>query len=146
YEGAIEPKAVTPLVKAMIDFGCYECALADTIGAGGVGTTIDLLTDITKSIPASQLAVHFHDTYGQAISNLSIALQFGIRSIDSAIGGLGGCPYAKGATGNVATEDVIYMCRSLGIQTGVSLESVIELGDWLSQQLGGRTHVSRVGK
>ena len=109
YQGDISPKAVTQVSKALLDMGCYEISLGDTIGAGTPRATSLLLEDVLKDIPAQKLAAHFHDTYGQALVNLYKALEYGIATIDSAVAGLGGCPYAKGASGNVATEDVIYM-------------------------------------
>ncbi|TAL27586.1 MAG: hydroxymethylglutaryl-CoA lyase [Alphaproteobacteria bacterium] len=145
YEGEIKPEAVVKVAKALHDAGCYEISLGDTIGTGTPEKTRKLLQAVMKEIPASALAVHFHDTYGQALANILVALEEGIAVIDSAAGGLGGCPYAKGATGNVATEDVLYMLHGMGIDTGVSLEKVAEAGRFIADALQ-RPLVSKVGQ
>eukprot|EP01035_Chromulina_nebulosa_P018604 gene18604-24333_t len=113
YEGKIDPQVVKRVTKRLLDLGCYEVSLGDTIGIGTPGSTSALLDELTSDIPSDKLAVHFHDTYGQALANILIALQYGINVIDSSISGLGGCPYASGASGNVATEDVVYMLQGL---------------------------------
>lgn len=145
YEGEIKPEAVVKVAKALYDMGCYEISLGDTIGTGTPEKTRTLLQAVKKEIPVAALAVHFHDTYGQALANILVALEEGIAVIDSAAGGLGGCPYAKGATGNVATEDVLYMLHGMGIETGVSLEKVAEAGRFIADALQ-RPLVSKVGQ
>ena len=125
YEGAISPDAVLAVSQTLLDKGCYEISLGDTIGTGTPGQTAQLLSTLLKTIPASKLAVHFHDTYGQALANILVALQHGISVIDSAAGGLGGCPYAAGASGNVATEDVVYMLNGMGIDCGVDINALV---------------------
>ena len=145
YEGEIKPEAVVKVAKALHDGGCYEISLGDTIGTGTPEKTRQLLQAVKKEIPASALAVHFHDTYGQALANILVALEEGIAVVDSAAGGLGGCPYAKGATGNVATEDVLYMLHGMGIDTGVNLEKVAEAGRYIADALQ-RPLVSKVGQ
>lgn len=135
YEGEISPNAVTDLALKLIHLGCYEVSLGDTIGIGTPGKTQILLKNVIDKIPQEKLAVHFHDTYGQALANIYIALECGIHVIDSAIAGLGGCPYAEGASGNVATEDVLYMLNGLGIETGVDLEKLIDIGRFITHYL-----------
>jgi len=125
--------------------GCYEISLGDTIGTGTPLKTRAMLQAVMAEIPAVHLAAHFHDTYGQALANLLVALGEGIAVIDSATGGLGGCPYAKGASGNVATEDVLYMLEGMGIRTGVSLEKTAEAAIFISEALG-RPLISKVGQ
>ena len=109
--------------------GCYEISLGDTIGVGTPGSTKLLLDMVLKKFPASVIAVHFHDTYGQAIANIFTALQMGVSVVDSSVAGLGGCPYARGASGNVATEDVVYLCQGLGISTNVGMDALLEAGE-----------------
>jgi hydroxymethylglutaryl-CoA lyase len=135
YDGMTSPEKVLEVSQRLLDMGCYEISLGDTIGIGNVGTTKKLLDILVKKVPVNQLAVHFHDTYGQALSNIYAALEYGINVIDSSVSGLGGCPYAKGASGNVATEDVIYMLHGLGIDTGIQLEKIIEAGMYIDQIL-----------
>lgn len=151
YEGAITAEnakahfsKVKQVTKQLLDMGCYEVSLGDTIGTGTPVFTEQLLQTLLEDIPSHQLAVHFHDTYGQALSNIFVALQNGITTIDSSIAGLGGCPYAKGASGNVATEDVLYMLKGMNIETGIEFDSLIDIGNWISQKLG-RTNGSKVG-
>jgi isopropylmalate/homocitrate/citramalate synthase len=127
YEGEVAPKKVREVTKSLIDMGCYEVSLGDTIGIGTTKSIDEMLKAVLKAVPKEHLAVHFHDTYGQALANILIALQAGISTVDSAIGGLGGCPYAPGAGGNVATEDVAYMLQGMGIETGVSLPKLVEI-------------------
>ncbi|MBU6474687.1 MAG: hydroxymethylglutaryl-CoA lyase [Alphaproteobacteria bacterium] len=136
YEGEIAPAAVAKVARALYDMGCYEISLGDTIGAGTPLKTRAMLQAVKKSIPASALAVHFHDTYGQALANLLVALEEGIAVMDSAASGLGGCPYAKGASGNVATEDVLYMLDGMGIETGVDIAKVAAAGRFIAETLG----------
>jgi len=136
FEGAIAPGVVAPLVEKLLDLGCHEISLGDTIGVGTPKTVRVLLDAICKKIPVEKLAVHFHDTYGQALVNIYVALEHGIRVIDSSVAGLGGCPYAPGASGNVATEDVLYLLQGLGIETGVDLKKLVEAGRFVCEQLG----------
>ncbi|RKP13545.1 hypothetical protein BJ684DRAFT_9903, partial [Piptocephalis cylindrospora] len=150
YEGPVDPKVVKRLVEKLYTLGCFEISLGDTIGTGTPGGMIRLLRTLQEgqspsTVPLSALAVHCHDTYGQALANIYTALQYGVRVVDSAVGGLGGCPYAKGATGNVATEDVIYMCQDMGLDTGVDLPRLVETGQWISQALG-KPYGSRAGR
>ncbi|KND01186.1 uncharacterized protein SPPG_04276 [Spizellomyces punctatus DAOM BR117] len=145
YEGDISPKMVATVAKKLYDMGCYEISLGDTIGVGTPLKMAKMLEAVKDVIPVECLAVHCHDTYGQAVANITMALQHGIHVVDSSVAGLGGCPYAKGATGNVATEDVLYLLEGLGIKTGVSLPEVIKVGNWISQKLG-RENASRVAK
>jgi hydroxymethylglutaryl-CoA lyase len=145
YEGSIEPDAVNTVTGALLNMGCYEVSLGDTIGTGNAGSMQRLLNSLLANYSADSLAVHCHDTYGQALSNILVALQLGISTIDSSIAGLGGCPYAKGASGNVATEDVVYMLDGLGIHTGLDLEALISAGNKISTALG-RESGSRVSK
>ena len=136
YEGDIAPQKVRDVSLQLLDAGCYEVSLGDTIGKGTVGSTETLLRTLTQEISIDELAVHFHDTYGQALANVHVALQHGIAGIDSSVSGLGGCPYAKGASGNVATEDVVYMLNGMGIEHGIDLAGLIEAGNYISKHLG----------
>ncbi len=136
YEGAIELRAVTRVAEALAQMGCYEISLGDTIGVGTPYRARDMVRSVAQSIPARQLAVHFHDTWGQALANILATLETGIATIDSSVAGLGGCPYAKGASGNVATEDVVYMLNGLGIETGINLEKLAEAGHAILRVLG----------
>lgn len=145
YEGEIEPAAVARVAKALYDMGCYEISLGDTIGTGTPAKMRALLQTVSKEVPVSALAVHCHDTYGQALVNILVALEEGVTVIDSAAGGLGGCPYAKGASGNVATEDVLYMLDGMGITTGVDIEKVAEAGRFITEAVN-RPLVSKVGQ
>lgn len=145
YEGAIEPEQVARLVSSLLEMGCYEISLGDTIGVGNPGSISRLLDVVMREVDAAQLAVHFHDTYGQALANTLIAIQRGIAVIDSSVAGLGGCPYAKGATGNVATEDLVYMLHGLGIETGINLDKLLEAGNYISHCLA-RKNQSRVSQ
>tara|TARA_B100000029_G_C17275619_1_gene851525 strand:- start:82 stop:819 length:738 start_codon:yes stop_codon:yes gene_type:complete len=135
YEGAISPEKVRDVSQSLLDMGCYEISLGDTIGIGTPGEVATLLELLTQTIRASQLAVHCHDTYGQALANIYVALEHGIRIIDSSVAGLGGCPYADGATGNVASEDVVYMLHGLGYETGIDLNQLIDAGNFISEAL-----------
>ncbi len=145
YEGDIPRAAVLRVARALIDMGCYEISLGDTIGVGTPVQAHLLILALRSEIGVERLAVHFHDTYGQALANILACLQAGVTVIDSAVGGLGGCPYAKGATGNVATEDVVYMLDGMGIDTGVDLGRVCAIGADISATLG-RPNASRVGR
>jgi isopropylmalate/homocitrate/citramalate synthase len=144
YEGEIEPARVAEVSKALHEMGCYEISLGDTIGVGTPLKAKRLIEAVAKEIPIDQLAAHFHDTYGQALANLYAVLEEGIGVIDSAVAGLGGCPYAKGAIGNVATEDVIYLLNGLGIDSGVNLDKLAETGVWITQTIG-KPNRSKVG-
>lgn len=135
YEGPIKPAAVVKVSEALLDLGCYEISLGDTIGVGTPGTFKKLLDEITKAIPVKQLAVHCHDTYGQALPNILTSLEYGINVVDASVSGLGGCPYARGASGNAATEDVVYMLHGMGLETGVDLEKLINAGRFICDHL-----------
>src|SRR3954453_22959273 len=145
YEGPIAPDAVAAVARDLFEMGCYEVSLGDTIGAGTPGQTKAMLEAVAKSVPVDKLAGHYHDTYGQALANVYASLQMGVAVFDSSVAGLGGCPYAKGATGNVGTEDVAYMLNGLGIETGVDLDKVIDAGEFISVALGRRSN-SRVAR
>ncbi|GMP86406.1 hypothetical protein CsSME_00039193 [Camellia sinensis var. sinensis] len=135
-EGAIAPSKVAYVAKELFDMGCFEISLGDTIGVGTPGTVIPMLEAVIDVVPLEKLAVHFHDTYGQALSNILASLQMGISIVDSSVSGLGGCPYAKGASGNVATEDVVYMLNGLRVETNVDLRKVMLAGDFICKHLG----------
>jgi hydroxymethylglutaryl-CoA lyase len=135
YEGEILPSSVAQMAEQLWKLGCYEISLGDTIGVGTPFRTKILLQQVMTKIPREAIAVHFHDTYGQALTNIYVALEMGINTIDSSVAGLGGCPYAKGASGNVATEDVLYMLNGLGIHTGIDLKKVITAGRFITQYL-----------
>ncbi|KAJ1339243.1 hypothetical protein BSLG_006381 [Batrachochytrium salamandrivorans] len=144
YEGDISPKAVADLAKRMFDMGCYEISLGDTIGIATPRKITTVIDAVSQVVPIDKLAMHCHDTYGQGVANILASIERGIRVIDSSVSGLGGCPYAKGATGNVATEDVVYMLHGLGLQTGVDLESLAKTGHFISKQLN-RPNGSKAG-
>ncbi|KAH7542165.1 hypothetical protein FEM48_Zijuj02G0044300 [Ziziphus jujuba var. spinosa] len=135
-EGEIPPSKVAYVAKALYDMGCFEISLGDTIGVATPGTVVPMLEAVMAVIPVEKLAVHFHDTYGQSLPNILVSLQMGISVVDSSISGLGGCPYAKGASGNVSTEDVVYMLNGLGVKTNVDLVKLMKAGDFISKQLG----------
>jgi hydroxymethylglutaryl-CoA lyase len=143
YDGEIKPKAVVDVAKILWDLGCYEVSLGDTIGVGTPTKARELLRAVAGHVPLAHLAMHFHDTYGQALANLYAGIEEGCRVIDSAAGGLGGCPYAPGATGNVATEDVVYMLEGMGIATGVDRTKLLQATNEISGLIG-RPPVSRV--
>lgn len=145
YEGDIAPEQVAAVARELLAMGCYEVSLGDTIGTGTAGKTRQLFEVVGRDIPRDKLAGHFHDTYGQALANIYASLLEGIAVFDSSVAGLGGCPYAKGATGNVATEDVLYLLNGLGIQTGIDLDKLIDAGQRICQVLG-RDNGSRVAK
>jgi len=144
YEGAIAPLQVAHVAARLYELGCYEVSLGDTIGVGTPGSVLPMLEAVAARVPVGALAGHFHDTYGMAAANVHASYDFGIRAFDSSVAGLGGCPYAKGATGNVATEDVVYLLHGLGASTGVDLDMLVDCGAWISAQLG-RDNGSRVG-
>ncbi|XP_029427841.1 hydroxymethylglutaryl-CoA lyase, mitochondrial isoform X2 [Rhinatrema bivittatum] len=139
YEGRIAPAKVAEVAKKMYSLGCYEISLGDTLGIGTPGGMKEMLSAVMKEMPVGALAVHCHDTYGQALANILIALQMGVSVVDSSVAGLGGCPYAEGASGNVATEDVVYMLHGLGIHTGVDLKKVIEAGSFICKALNRKS-------
>ncbi|MGC1331187.1 hydroxymethylglutaryl-CoA lyase, partial [Pseudomonas sp.] len=138
YEGAVAAAQVAAVAHELHAMGCREVSLGDTIGTGTAGATRTLFDTVAARVPRNQLAGHFHDTYGQALANVYAALLEGITVFDSSVAGLGGCPYAKGASGNVASEDLLYLLQGLGIETGVNLEALIGVGQHISQQLGRR--------
>jgi hydroxymethylglutaryl-CoA lyase len=139
YQGEVPISDVVRVAERMHALGCYEISLGDTIGIGTPGKAREMLRAVAQSIPITALAVHFHDTRGQALANILACLEEGVAVIDSAVSGTGGCPYARGATGNVASEDVVYMLEGMGIGTGIALDRLIDTGLWLSQQLGRET-------
>uniref|UniRef100_A0A8L2Q6E3 Hydroxymethylglutaryl-CoA lyase, mitochondrial n=1 Tax=Rattus norvegicus TaxID=10116 RepID=A0A8L2Q6E3_RAT len=139
YEGKVSPAKVAEVAKKLYSMGCYEISLGDTIGVGTPGLMKDMLTAVLHEVPVAALAVHCHDTYGQALANTLVALQMGVSVVDSSVAGLGGCPYAKGASGNLATEDLVYMLTGLGIHTGVNLQKLLEAGDFICQALNRKT-------
>jgi hydroxymethylglutaryl-CoA lyase len=131
YEGEIKPDKVAEVAGALHDMGCYEVSLGDTIGTGTPGKTKAMIEACAKRVPLERLAGHYHDTYGQALANIYASLEMGVATFDASVAGLGGCPYAAGASGNVATEDVIYMLNGLGVRTGVDLDRLVDIGEWI---------------
>jgi len=136
YEGEIVPAKVAKVARALHDMGCYEISLGDTIGVGTPGKTKAMIEACATEVPIERLAGHYHDTYGQALANIYASLEMGVATFDSSVAGLGGCPYAKGASGNVATEDVVYMLHGLGIETGIDLDKVVDIGRWICGVIG----------
>ena len=132
YEGDIAPQKVAEVAGALFDMGCYEISLGDTIGVGTPARTQAMIEACAKRVPVGRLAGHYHDTYGQALANIYASLEMGVATFDSSVAGLGGCPYAAGASGNVATEDVVYMLHGLGMDTGVDLDQLVDIGQWIS--------------
>ena len=145
YQGEVPLTDVVRVARALFEMGCYEVSLGDTIGVGTPGKARAMLLAVSSEVPVNALAVHFHDTYGQALANVLACLEEGVAVVDSAVSGTGGCPYAKGASGNVATEDVVYMLHGLGIETGIDLAKLADTGRWLASKLGRETG-SKVGK
>ena len=145
YQGEVPVADVVRVAKRLHDLGCYEISLGDTIGIGTPAKAKSMVAAVAEHVPMSALAVHFHDTRGQALANILACLELGVAVIDSSVSGAGGCPYARGATGNVASEDVVYMLRGMGVETGVDLDKLVETGRWLSGQLM-RDNGSKVGK
>ena len=145
YQGAVPITDVVRVARSLHDMGCYEISLGDTIGIGTPAKARAMLRAVASEIPMAALAIHFHDTYGQALANVLACLEEGVAVVDSAVSGAGGCPYAKGASGNVASEDVVYMLHGLGIRTGIDLEALAGVGSWLAALLG-RENGSKVGK
>jgi hydroxymethylglutaryl-CoA lyase len=131
YEGEVKPERVAEVAGALFDMGCYEVSLGDTIGVGTPGKTKAMIEACARRVPLARLAGHYHDTYGQALANIYASLELGVCTFDASVAGLGGCPYAAGASGNVATEDVVYMLHGLGIRTGVDLDRLVEIGEWI---------------
>jgi hydroxymethylglutaryl-CoA lyase len=144
YEGPVRPEAVAQISHQLQQMGCYEISLGDTIGTATPARMLDMLEAVQNYVPASQLAGHCHDTYGQALANVMVMLQAGVSSFDSSVAGLGGCPYAQGASGNLATEDLVYLLHGLKIETGVSLDQLVKVGHDISQLLG-RPNASKAG-
>ena len=145
YEGEVDPAAVAHVARELFNMGCYEISLGDTIGTGTPGKTRQLIEVVSRDVPRDKLAGHFHDTYGQALANIYASLLEGLCVFDSSVAGLGGCPYAKGASGNVASEDVLYMLDGLGINTGIDLTALVAAGQRISDVLG-RPNASRVAR
>jgi hydroxymethylglutaryl-CoA lyase len=145
YDGAIAPDKVAEVAGRLYELGSYEVSLGDTIGVGTPASVLRMLEAVAKKIPIAQLAGHYHDTYGMAVANVYASYRFGLRVYDSSVAGLGGCPYAKGATGNVATEDIVYLLHGLGAETDVDLDALVDCGAWISAELG-RDNGSRVAR
>ncbi|XP_018326993.1 hydroxymethylglutaryl-CoA lyase, mitochondrial [Agrilus planipennis] len=139
YDGQISPKSVAKVTEQLLSFGCYEISLGDTIGVGTINSMNNMLKEVLNVTSPKKLAVHCHDTYGQGLVNIIVGLEKGINVVDSAVSGLGGCPFAKGATGNVATEDVVYMLHGMGLKTGINLEELVECGNFISNIIGRPT-------
>jgi hydroxymethylglutaryl-CoA lyase len=146
YQGAVAPLAVADVAWQLFEMGCHEISLGDTIGVGTPAATKAMIEAVARRVPLKKLAGHFHDTYGMAIANIYASLEMGVAVFDSSVGGLGGCPYAVGASGNVATEDVVWLMRGLGVASGVNLAALAETGEWICRQLGheSRSKVARV--
>ena len=145
YEGEIAPAAVARVARRLHDMGCYEISLGDTVGYGTPLKAQAMIEAVAGDVPIERLAAHFHDTYGQALANLYAVLELGVAVIDSSVGGLGGCPYARGAKGNVATEDVLYMLRGMNLETGVDLDAMVDIAWFISRELGRKPN-SRVAQ
>ncbi|HEX4986936.1 MAG TPA: hydroxymethylglutaryl-CoA lyase [Burkholderiales bacterium] len=145
YEGAVKPEVVADIARQLRDMGCYEVSLGDTIGTGTPAAAQRLIEATARYVPVTMLAGHFHDTYGQALANILAVMEQGVAVFDSSVAGLGGCPYAKGATGNVATEDVLYMLNGLGIATGVDMDRLLDAAEFICHHLG-RPTFSRAGR
>jgi hydroxymethylglutaryl-CoA lyase len=145
YEGAVDPAKVAEVAASLMAMGCYEVSLGDTIGVGNPRAARIMLRRVAEEVPMGRIALHFHDTYGQALANILACIELGARVFDVAVAGLGGCPYAKGASGNVATEDVLYMLNGMGLSTGVDLEALAAIGNWISGELN-RPNGSKVGR
>jgi hydroxymethylglutaryl-CoA lyase len=139
YQGAVAPLAVADVAWQLFEMGCQEISLGDTIGTGTPEATKEMIDVVARRVPLKKLAGHFHDTYGMAIANIYAALETGVAVFDASVAGLGGCPYALGASGNVATEDVVWLMRGLGIETGIDLVALVGTGEWISHRLGRET-------
>lgn len=145
YQGEVSIDSVLDVTKRMQDLGCDEIDIADTIGVGTAAHVYEVMRRVTDIVPKEKIAGHFHDTYGQALANILASMQTGVSIYHSSVAGLGGCPYAKGATGNVATEDVLYMLHGMGIETGMDLDKTVQIGQWISDEIG-RRNASSVGR
>jgi hydroxymethylglutaryl-CoA lyase len=145
YEGEIAPLKVAEVAQALVEMGCYEISLGDTIGTGTPGKTRAMIEAVARRVPVAMLAGHYHDTYGQALANIYASLESGVATFDASVAGLGGCPYAKGASGNVATEDVVYMLDGLGIETGIDLGKLVDTGQWICGLIG-KEPASKAGR
>ena len=145
YEGTIAPEQAASVAKTLFDMGCYEISLGDTIGVGNPASIARMIEACARVVPIARLAGHYHDTYGMAVANVYASLQMGVAVFDASVGGLGGCPYAAGASGNVATEDVVWLLNGLGIDTGIDLDALVDTAAWISAQLG-REPASRVAR
>jgi hydroxymethylglutaryl-CoA lyase len=145
YEGEVAPERVADVAASLYEMGCYEISLGDTIGVGTPARTKAMIEACAARVPRDRLAGHYHDTYGQALANIYASLEAGISTFDSSVAGLGGCPYAAGASGNVATEDVVYMLNGLGLKTGVDLDRLVDIGQWICSVLG-KTPASKAGR
>ena len=145
YEGVVAPEKVAEVAKTLFDMGCYEISLGDTIGVGNPASVQRMIEACARRIPIGKLAGHYHDTYGMAIANIHASLQSGMAVFDASVAGLGGCPYAKGASGNVATEDVVYLLDGLGIETGIDLAKLAAIGDWISSAIN-RPNGAKAGR
>ncbi|MCK4508627.1 MAG: hydroxymethylglutaryl-CoA lyase [Desulfuromonadales bacterium] len=136
YEGDVDQEQVARVARQLLDLGCYEISLGDTVGVGTPGRAQAMIDTVAAQVPVDRLAIHFHDTYGQALANVMACVEKGVSVVDSSVAGLGGCPYASGASGNLATEDLLYMLNGLGITTGVDIDALIEAGEFISSALG----------
>ncbi len=145
YQGAVAPAEVAQVAGALADMGCFEVSLGDTIGVGTPDAARRMLEAVAARVPVTRLAGHYHDTWGMAVANVAASLEFGVAVFDAAVGGLGGCPYAPGAAGNVATEDVVYLLHGMGIATGIDLEALVAAAAWISAELG-RPPASKVAR
>ena len=145
YEGAVAPQKVAEVAATLLEMGCYEVSLGDTIGVGNPASVSRMLEAVSKRVPVARVAGHYHDTYGMAAANVFASLQMGVAAFDAAVGGLGGCPYAAGASGNLATEDLVWMLDGLGMATGVELDALVDVAAWISAELG-RDPASRVAR
>ena len=143
YEGAVAPTKVAEVSQRLADIGCYEVSLGDTIGVGTPASVTRMLEAVATRVPVDRLAGHYHDTWGMAVANVHASLQFGLRCFDASVGGLGGCPYAKGATGNVATEDVVYLLHGMGFETGIHLDKLVDTAAWINAAARPRAGVAR---
>ncbi len=145
YQGEVPLADVVRVAAHLHQAGCFEISLGDTIGVGTAGKAREMLSAVTKAVPIGALAVHFHDTYGQALANIFACVELGVSCVDSSVAGLGGCPYARGASGNVASEDVVYMLHGMGIETGIDLAALARTGAWICKELG-RDNQSKAGR
>ncbi len=145
YQGEVPIADVVRVARRLYQLGCYEISLGDTIGVGTAGRARQMLSAVASEVPLAALAVHFHDTYGQALANTLACVELGVRVVDASVAGLGGCPYATGASGNVASEDVVYLLHGLGLRSGIDLPALVATGHWISEQLR-RSNGSKVGR